>query len=197
MQTLRSSDYRRMPWKNGAGETIEIAVSPASAGFDDLDWRISMAAVSSDGAFSVFPGLDRTLCILRGDGLGLEVDGAPEVELTSASPPFAFPADVPVHARLLGEPVADLNVMTRRGTHAHGVQRLDVRTAQRVTTEADVVVIFCHSGHLLLESSNGQATLAPLDCAIDRTPPTAWSLVALSPAVVFVVQITGIGARAR
>ena len=25
---LRAKDYRRMPWKNGGGETVEIAVFP-------------------------------------------------------------------------------------------------------------------------------------------------------------------------
>ncbi|HEY4366724.1 MAG TPA: HutD family protein [Steroidobacteraceae bacterium] len=197
MQILRSSEYRRMPWKNGAGETIEIAVSPAAAGLEDFEWRISMAGVSTAGPFSSFPGIDRTLSLLEGDGLRLEIDGAPAVELTTASAPFAFPADVRVHASLLGKSVTDLNVMTRRRTHAHGVRRIHVHAAERLMTEADVVAVFCHSGHVLIENSNRQATLAPLDCAIDRKSPDAWSLVALSPAVVFIVQIEQIDAQPR
>ena len=68
MQVLRAENYRRMPWKNGGGETTEIAVFPAGAGLDDFDWRVSMARVESSGPFSVFPGIDRTLAILEGEG---------------------------------------------------------------------------------------------------------------------------------
>src|SRR3712207_8945836 len=34
MKILRSSEYRRMPWKNGKGETVEIAVFPPNASVD-------------------------------------------------------------------------------------------------------------------------------------------------------------------
>ncbi len=44
-----------MPWKNGGGETAEIAVFPPSADLSEFGWRISMATVSSDGPFSAFP----------------------------------------------------------------------------------------------------------------------------------------------
>jgi hypothetical protein len=57
---LRAADHRTMPWKNGGGETTEIAVSPPHAGLADFDWRISMAKVASDGSFSIFPEIDRT-----------------------------------------------------------------------------------------------------------------------------------------
>jgi uncharacterized protein len=68
MEVRRHQDYRRMPWKNGGGETAEIAVFPEGATLDDFDWRISMATVSADGPFSLFPGVDRTLSVLEGDG---------------------------------------------------------------------------------------------------------------------------------
>lgn len=43
MRILRASDHKRMPWKNGKGETVEIAVFPEGASVDTFDWRISMA----------------------------------------------------------------------------------------------------------------------------------------------------------
>lgn len=194
MHVLRSSEYRRMPWKNGAGETIEVAVSPASAGLGDFEWRISMASVPASGPFSIFPGVDRTLCILDGEGLQLQIDGTRTVALTRASLPFSFPADVPVHASLLGRPVADLNVMTRRQTHAHVVRRLPVDATERLTTRADVFAVLCHSGRVRIESPTKQATLDALDCLIDREQHNDWTLVALSSAVVFVVELTQLAA---
>jgi environmental stress-induced protein Ves len=47
-----------MPWKNGGGETTEIAVFPDGAGLSDFDWRVSMARVDGDGPFSSFPGIE-------------------------------------------------------------------------------------------------------------------------------------------
>lgn len=53
---LLAANHRRMPWKNGRGETTEIAVWPEGAGLQDFGWRLSMAGVSEHGAFSAFPG---------------------------------------------------------------------------------------------------------------------------------------------
>lgn len=178
-----------MPWKNGGGETTEIAVSPASAGLDGLDWRISMAAVAVDGPFSAFPGIDRTLSILEGDGLKLTVADAPAVSLTTLCAPFAFPADVPVRASLLGKPVTDFNVMTRRQRYVHEVRRLHVRGVQRVTANADVVAVFCHSGSVSVETSNAKATLGPLDSIVDRAASNVWTFDAAAAAVIFLVEI--------
>lgn len=113
-----------MPWKNGAGETVEIAVFPAGASVDDFDWRISMATVASDGPFSIFPGVDRTLSILSGSGMVLAIADAEAVPLTRDSQPLPFAADVAVNATLTGGPITDLNVMTRRGRFHHSVTRV-------------------------------------------------------------------------
>src|SRR5690348_16103916 len=73
MRIIRSSDYRRMPWKNGGGETVEVTIAPEGASLDAFDWRVSMARVASSGPFSRFPGVDRTLAVLAGGGMRLDV----------------------------------------------------------------------------------------------------------------------------
>jgi environmental stress-induced protein Ves len=118
---LRAADYRRMAWKNGKGETVEIAVFPPNASVNDFDWRISMAAVVEDGEFSLFEGIDRTLSVLSGEGIELSVEGETPVTLRRDTPPHAFAADAPTSATLLSGPITDLNVMTRRGKLAHRV----------------------------------------------------------------------------
>jgi uncharacterized protein len=115
MGILRSASYRRMPWKNGGGETTEIAVWPEGSGLDDFGWRVSMARVERGGPFSAFPGVDRTLSILDGEGLRLEIACRPAISLDGAAAPYSFPADQPTDSTLIGGPVTDLNVMTRRG----------------------------------------------------------------------------------
>jgi environmental stress-induced protein Ves len=120
---LRAADRKAAPWKNGGGITREILVMPPDAGLSDFDWRVSIAEVSSNGPFSLFPDIDRTLTILSGDGISLTIDGA-EVALTTRSAPYEFPGDLPASADLLGSTVTDLNVMSRRCRFTHRVQAL-------------------------------------------------------------------------
>jgi environmental stress-induced protein Ves len=46
---------RRLPWKNGGGSTTEIAIAPPDAGFDDFDWRISLATIAKTARSRAFP----------------------------------------------------------------------------------------------------------------------------------------------
>ena len=125
MQILRKDSFRTMPWKNGGGETTEIAVFPQGAGMDNFLWRVSMARVATDGPFSSFPEIDRSLTLLDGDGMTLRVAGRDDVHLTMQSPPYAFPGDAATEGILTGGPILDLNVMTRRGLCRADVQRIE------------------------------------------------------------------------
>ncbi|MDN3711112.1 HutD family protein [Paracoccus cavernae] len=87
MIILRAEDHRRMPWKNGKGVTIAIAIHPADASVENFDWRLSTATVDSDGPFSVFEGIERSLSVLTGDGLVLSVEGREDAALTIDSAP--------------------------------------------------------------------------------------------------------------
>jgi environmental stress-induced protein Ves len=127
MRIIRPSEYRRMPWKNGGGETVEIAVEPAGASLYAFDWRVSMAHVAVSGPFSRFPGVDRTLAVLEGSGIRLSVAGREAVPLRRDTPPFGFSGDDPAEAELMGGAIEDLNVMTRRAGHRHRLSRLAAR----------------------------------------------------------------------
>ena len=139
------------PWKNGGGTTAEIVASPAGAGFDDFDWRISTARVAASGPFSLFPGVDRVLTVLEGDGIALEIGGVRHA-LDADSSPFAFPGDVPCVGHLGAGPILDLNVMVRRPWTAD-VRRGRIDSADR-------------RGHaLLLEDAGGLSRLDLVDLA--------------------------------
>ncbi|TCA33103.1 HutD family protein [Rhizobium leguminosarum bv. viciae] len=165
MRILRAGDHKRMPWKNGKGETVEIAVFPPDASINDFDWRISMATVAEDGPFSIFPGIDRTLAILDGNGMVLDVAGTP-VLLTTASDPLAFPADVPVAARLEDGAITDLNVMTRRKGLAHTLIRIDVDGSKAVPLPPSTCLLLCHRGALSLRRNGETGALAAGDALL-------------------------------
>ncbi|WP_165223676.1 HutD/Ves family protein [Affinirhizobium pseudoryzae] len=174
MKILKAKDHTRMPWKNGGGETAEIAVYPPGAGLDSFGWRISMATVSSDGPFSTFAGVDRTLTILSGDGMELAFDGQAPVKLDPHSAPLAFPADVATVARLTDGTVIDLNVMTRRGAFTHRVERLSLPHIGRRNEATEF--LFCGAGNLSLETEAGRFDLKTFDCAAIPAESTVLSV---------------------
>lgn len=160
---LTASSYRRMPWKNGGGETVEIAISPEGAALSAFDWRISMATVATDGPFSIFPGIDRTLSILDGEGMSLAIDGRAPVLLTQESAPLVFPADVSVSATLKSGPITDLNVMTRRGGLWHRVERVVVDGEVTFGGAFGTLLVFCHRGAVNLAWADGEVSLGEGD----------------------------------
>lgn len=171
LQLLRAADHLEQPWKNGGGVTREIAVGPAGAGLETFDWRVSLAEVSEPGAFSMFPGVDRTLTVLDGQ-LRLVFAEAPPVTLTSASPPLAFPADIDCHGVPVGGPAVDLNVMVRRDRYRASVERL----ADRDWDPAGDFALLVALGPVALAGNGGQWRLgrhdAVLSAATDRRART-------------------------
>ncbi|CEJ15572.1 Protein Ves [bacterium YEK0313] len=162
---LRAAGHRRMPWKNGGGETAEIAVHPAGADLAGFDWRVSMATVVSDGPFSLFPGIDRTLAVLTGAGIRLDIAGFAAQRLMPESPPLAFPADAPAGASLIAGPITDLNVMTRRGRCRHSLTPLTVTGRETLALAARWTLLMTVDA---LEAVTGEGTvrLDPLDVLV-------------------------------
>lgn len=103
------------PWKNGGGSTREIVCRPEGAGLDGFDWRVSIATITQAGPFSAFPGMDRVIMLLDGDGVRLRSTAGVDHRLDRAHAPFAFSGDLALDCALLGGPSTDFNVMTRRG----------------------------------------------------------------------------------
>lgn len=193
MRILHAADHKSMPWKNGGGVTTEIAVSPEGAGLNDFDWRISMARVESDGPFSAFPGIDRTLAVLEGDGIRLAIGDRPPLLLTSASEPLAFAADEPTHGTLLGGPILDLNVMARRVRFRATVRRIDVNGASDFTPGAEFTLIFANRGRVLVDRHGTSVDLADKDCVLVDGDVTPLTLNASEDAELFLIELSRTG----
>ncbi|MEP9388768.1 HutD family protein [Mesorhizobium sp. KR9-304] len=187
MRILRAENYRRMPWKNGGGETAEIAVSPEGAGLEDFEWRISMARVDAGGPFSVFPDVDRTLSVLEGEGIMLSIaDRRPE-RLTGASAPYSFPGDVAANADLVAGPITDLNVMARRGRYRHRVIVHQVEEAKDLSFNGTQALLFCPSLDLRVRANAFDERLARFDAVILKDPQTALRIVGRGQ--IFVIEL--------
>lgn len=117
---LTPADYRSMPWANGKGVTVEMLRVEAEGA---LLWRLSRASVVENGAFSIFPQVERNLTVITGPGFDLLGDGLH----LPARPlhPVAFAGDIPIRAGNVTAPSDDFNVMTARHLPKPEVQVLD------------------------------------------------------------------------
>lgn len=110
---LTASDYRIMPWANGLGQTVEMIRYDDENG--QLMWRLSMASVTEDGAFSIFPEVERNLTVLSGEGFDLVEDVSGIRRRAALLRPVSFAGDIAISAQQVTAPCQDFNVMTSRG----------------------------------------------------------------------------------
>lgn len=108
---LPAHDYRRMRWKNDRGWTREILRVPDH---DDYDWRVSIAEIDSDCDFSPFPGCDRVLVLLRGNGMRLSFADGRSVELDPPHGRIAFRGEDAATCSLHDGPTHDFNLIWKR-----------------------------------------------------------------------------------
>ncbi len=137
---LKSSDYRSQPWKNGQGETKEIAISPLNANFpnDKFLWRLSSATIHSVNPFSLFPGYDRLLVVWQGEGLALNGERLP------VNRPKMFAGEEPIECAPLGPKIVDLGLIFDRAKIA---AQLKVHTGSRLFRLHHENLFFCARGH--------------------------------------------------
>ena len=190
MRIIRSADISCMPWQNGGGETSELARHPPDAGLDAFAWRVSLAKVAAGGPFSIFRAVDRTLAILEGAGLRLSIAGRAPIELTSASAPCSFPADLPTTAALTDGPVLVLNVMTRRGVAEHAVDRQSMTGKRELRLDCSAALLVCRLGGLTILNGNAAAELYRDEALLlDPCPPNPLRLDARPTADLYLVRL--------
>ena len=176
MKIIRAIDCRTTRWKNGGGSTTEIAIEPSGASLESFDWRISMAQVASDGPFSEFPEIDRTLAVISGGGLQLSIAGKPAVTLDRGSDPVQFPGDVASSARLLSGEITDLNIMSRRQRFSHRLLRVQ-KSVSRNFDDDDVAVAISLNGSTRLSSVGNIVLLGHGDAAVlSRTTDPSFAI---------------------
>jgi hypothetical protein len=164
MILLDPTTYRRTPWKNGGGVSVEIAAQHDPAlgkGWSGLVWSVSRTGFEATSPFSDLAGTDRIIAVIAGRGLVLRArDGGADVVV---GPPFN-PAAFDGGRRLDGVPdgpVSVANVMGRRGHVRIGMRFLQAGQAGHFAPDV-----------LLLHACAGPVTLA-IDGVAHTLPPDA------------------------
>jgi environmental stress-induced protein Ves len=144
MQIMRLDPeaYRRTPWKNGGGVTVDIADAyrpdAAPGSWDAMVWRLGRTEIVAPGPFSDLTGYDRILTVIGGRGLVLEIEGGAALDVREPFRPVRFRGEDRIMSRLEAGPVAVLNLIADR-RHAIDVKVLRAGEARPLTATINIV----------------------------------------------------------
>lgn len=164
------------PWKNGGGSTTEIAIDPPGATLANFNWRVSLATIAHSGPFSVFPGIDRTLALVEGAGVALDIEGHRQLMLEGVDDVIDFAGEAHVLATLQGSSTTDFNVMSRRALchHKFGRRRVD-GYAQYAPGGQRSLVFLAEGDSLTVSCDDERIGLVRYDCVLFE-PGKLWTL---------------------
>ena len=87
-------------------------------------WRVSVADITHDGEFSIFPGVDRHLALIEGAGIVLHGD-AQRLRVARIGEVVSFGGEHTLSARLIDGPVRVWNLMVARDAWSGRVHEHD------------------------------------------------------------------------
>ena len=193
---LDAARYRRTPWKNGGGVTVDIAgawVSGVAPGaWEGVIWRFGRTRIERPGPFSDLSGFDRLLAVVEGQGLVLHCAGAPALDVRARFQPVRFPGEWRIESELEDGPVAVVNLMADRRRAA-----IDLRFAAEVAQlgfEPGTLVLYAAAGASTVELSGGASIeLAPADAVqVESDAPIA---ITVRSGVVAAASIRALSSR--
>lgn len=110
--------YRRTPWKNGGGVTIDVtdeyAPGAEPGSWDGMLWRLGHTRIIEPGPFSDLSGFDRILTVIGGRGLWLDIERGISLDVREPFQPVRFRGEDRIVSRLEAGPVAVLNLLADR-----------------------------------------------------------------------------------
>jgi environmental stress-induced protein Ves len=135
--------YRRTPWKNGGGVTVDIADEyeggAAPGSWSGMLWRFGHTRIVTPGPFSDLSGMDRILTVIGGRGLWLDIEGGASLDAREPFRPVRFRGEDRIVSRLEAGPVAVLNLLADRAKYAIDVLILP---GGATPLDADINVVY-------------------------------------------------------
>lgn len=177
---VRHDDYVSMPWKNGAGTTLEIAREPASPA--EFQWRLSLASIAASGPFSSYPGYRRAVILVEGAGFRLDVEGQEPVRLSENGTSVLFAGAARTSCELLHGPSTDLSLMVRE---PGGISSVNIETCDTFRSFAAprsaLQAFFCLDAGLAFAQENTIVPLARHDTILLLTDSPRCDFSTLKP----------------
>ncbi|MEX1024629.1 MAG: HutD family protein [Planctomycetota bacterium] len=156
LATSAFDDFELEPWKNGGGTTRELLRHPEVG---ELAWRVSLASIESDGAFSRFDGLDRSFVPISGAPFTLLHGDACPAAPQAPGRVHRFDGEWPTEAAGIQGRVEALNVLTRRGQWRATIEWL-VQRPGRFALESEHSILLVFDGSITARVSGEDEPLA-------------------------------------
>lgn len=157
-ELIAPNNFKRMPWKNGQGETTELCVKSDTV-TNKLVWRLSIASVAEDGDFSNFSGFQRTLMLVSGNGLELSHGGQATQYLTRQYEYCIFNGSWQTSAKLIDGPITNFNIICDSSRASVKVSILKVGESKEVDSYANDIFFF---------ANKGAGSCSPSNCKISK-----------------------------
>lgn len=145
--------YRRLPWKNGGGVSVDIAWDRET---DGETWRLGRTPITAPGPFSDYSGNDRLQVLVAGRGLVLKTpDG--EIDVRQAFRPVRFAGETPITSHLESGPVEVVNLIGQRARVRLALAVLRAGEAQALGNGRTLV--YCPTGPATVRLGNEEHAL--------------------------------------
>ena len=161
IKTISPHQFTTIPWKNGKGQTTELAISE-NGSINDFNWRLSIANVVEDGAFSDFSGYERHLILLEGEGIELNHDNQHVDLLDRLLSVSNFNGTSKTIGRLINGVIKDFNLMVKDEKYRVEVFTSIKQKEIKIDT-ADLCFVYTHTAQAVvylnadeLKISNGE-----------------------------------------
>jgi len=162
IEIIQPTQFKTVPWKNGKGNTVEMAINPGGT-LDNFDWRLSMASVVEDGIFSNFTGYTRNLILIAGDSINLQHNDSKIDRLSQLLDVATFDGGDKTVGNLPAGEITDFNVIVR--TSAYNTQLDSQRKANVFSLQqSDLCFIYSlfNSAELTLNNANNSNQITEL-----------------------------------
>jgi uncharacterized protein len=163
---VRSGDRTPVPWKNGQGSTREIARRLLGIRGPRFVWRVSISDLVRDADLATFPGVERSVTVVAGEGAGLVLPGAEHHLVPNL--PFRFDGEAQAHVRLPHGPVSILNVLTVTNRMSAEVRIHNLSTDVPLTIAGTTLVVLLSGAASVYAADGAHGDLAPLDALVAR-----------------------------
>jgi len=162
---VRFAELTAVPWRNGGGVTREV-MSAGGSGPQGFDWRISIAEVNEPGPFSAFPGVDRIITVVEGEGMDLVIDGVEHA--LGLHELLRFDGASRSSCTRLAGPVRDLNVMTRSDRLSATVAIRDLSETRPIAVDGSQVLVLLTGSAVVVGADGSRAELHLLDAVCPK-----------------------------
>jgi environmental stress-induced protein Ves len=136
IKLLEPAQYRRTPWKNGAGTTTTIAEQNSV-------WQFGRTPIAASGPFSDYTGFDRLQVLVAGRGLVLKApDG--EIDVRVPFKPVRFTGETKIESKLEAGPVEVVNLIGARAVVS--LDLIVLASGQTRALPAGIHIAYCADG---------------------------------------------------